>query len=107
MLGAMFGNESAVIASVLQTFVTGTSGNLAALAQALAAQDLVTVASLAHAITGACRMSGALALGHTARNIELAAKQGDMAAVQLNIPDLNTQWPLTQAAVDAMAAHPK
>jgi HPt (histidine-containing phosphotransfer) domain-containing protein len=104
VLGAMFGNESAVITSVLQTFETGTRDNLAALAQAVATHDLRTTASLAHKITGACRMSGALALAHAAHNVEKAAQQGDAAAVRQGITGMNAQWPLVQAAMAALTA---
>nr|WP_295778499.1 Hpt domain-containing protein [Rhodoferax sp.] len=102
VLGAMFGNETSVIAGVLQTFMAGTRSNLDELAQAVAAHDCADVASLAHRITGACRMSGALALGEAAGNLEQAAQQGDAAAVQQGTRDLNTQWHLAQAAIGAL-----
>lgn len=103
VLGAMFGSETAVIASVLQTFMTGTRGNLDELAQAFAAQDLVTVVSLAHKITGACRMSGALALGQAARDVEQTAKLGDKTTVEHGLRTLDTQWCLLQAAIAIQA----
>ena len=102
VLGAMFGSETAVIASVLQTFMVGTGDNLGALAQAVAAQDFASVAALAHKITGACRMSGALAMGQAARNVEQAAKREDAAAVQQGHRDLEAQWHLAQAAIGAL-----
>ena len=101
VLGAMFGNETAVIASVLQTFMAGTGSNLNELAQAVAAQDYGSVAALAHKITGACRMSGAWALGQAAYNLEQAAKPGNTAAVAQAVVELNTQWRLLQAAIGA------
>ena len=107
VLGAMFGNESAVIASVLQTFVAGARSNLAELGQAFAAQDLATAAALAHKIAGACHMSGALALGHAARGVEQAAKQGDVTAIQHGLRDLHTQWHLAQVAIGDPAVPPK
>lgn len=99
VLGALFGPEPALIASVLQTFVAGTQANLAELTQAVAAQDLTAVASLAHRIAGAGRMSGALALGDCARSLELAAKRGDAAAVPPGVAELEAQWALAQAAM--------
>jgi HPt (histidine-containing phosphotransfer) domain-containing protein len=102
VLGAMFGDETSVIASVLQTFMAGTRSNLNELAQAVAAQDFANVASLAHKITGACRMSGALALGHAAGKLEQTAQQGDAAKVQQGARDLDTQWHLAQTAIGAL-----
>ncbi len=99
VLGAMFGNAPELIASVLQTFVASTHANLAELAQALSAQNLGAVAALAHKIAGASRMSGAIALGHSARSLEDAAKQGDRAALAHGMTDLEAQWRLVQATI--------
>ena len=98
----MFGSERKVIASVLQTFMTGTRESLAELAQAFAAQDLPVVASLAHRITGASHMSGALALGQAARTVEQAAKQGDITAVEQGMEALNAQFLLLQSAISSL-----
>lgn len=102
VLGAMFGSETAAIASVLQTFMVGTGDSMDELAQAVAVQDFANVAALAHKITGACRMSGALALDQAAHNVEQAAKQGDAAAVQRGHRGLKTQWHLAQATIGAL-----
>lgn len=99
VLGAMFGTETAVIASVLQTFVAGTQSNMDELAQAVSAQDLTHAASVAHKITGACRMSGALALGQAALRLEQAAKQGDVCATKQYLDELKTQWLALQSAI--------
>lgn len=102
VLGAMFGTETTVVASVLQTFMVGTGENLDSLAQAVAGQDFANVAALAHKITGACRMSGALALGQAACKLEQAAKQGDTAAVQQGVRDLDFQWHLALTAIGSL-----
>ncbi len=99
VLGAMFGNDSVVIASVLETFEVSTRDTLAELFLVAATQDMASVAALTHKIAGACRMSGAQALGHTARSTEEAAKRGDFASVQQGLVNLQTQWPLVQAAI--------
>jgi HPt (histidine-containing phosphotransfer) domain-containing protein len=99
VLGAMFGDESAIIASVLQTFVTGTRASLSELTQAANAQDLAAVASLAHKITGASRLSGAMALGQTAHTVEQAAKQQDSALVGQLLATLDTQWRLLESTL--------
>jgi HPt (histidine-containing phosphotransfer) domain-containing protein len=104
VLGAMFGSETTVIASVLQTFMGSAHSHLDEVALAVAAHDMTTVASLAHKITGACRMSGALALGEAARALEQAAKQGDDSAAQHKLVELNTQWVLLQQAIGAQPA---
>ncbi len=102
VLGDLFGHEPTVIASVLQTFVSTTRSSLAELA--LAAQDLEVVAALAHKITGASRLSGILALGHAAHRVELAAKRGDMTAVQNGLTALDVQWRLAETAIATLSA---
>ena len=99
VLDAMFGKEPALVASVLQTYVASNHTNLADLARALAAQDLSAMGAMAHKIAGASRMSGALALGHSARKLELAAKQGNRAALAQGVSDVQAQWALTQTAI--------
>lgn len=100
----MFGNAPELIASVLQTFVASTHANLTELSQALAGQDLSAVAALAHKVAGASRMSGAIALGHSARSLEEAAKQGDKAALTRGMTDLEAQWTLVQATITRQTA---
>lgn len=102
VLGAMFGDETALIASVLQTFTDGTRANLAELTRAIGAQDFSAVAALAHKIAGASRMSGALALGDCARKLELATKRGEVATLAQDFAALEAQWALAQ---DAIARH--
>ena len=101
VLGAMFGDEAAVIASVLQTFMVATGGSLDELTAAIARGDMAAVAGVAHRITGAARMSGAHALGHTARSVEVAAKEGAQTTVEHRLGDLNAQWLLLQAAINS------
>lgn len=99
VLGEMFGSETALIASVLQTFMVGTRSSLTELVQAFADQDLPTVAALAHRITGASRMSGAQALGHAARAVEQAAKQNNLTLVEQGMGVMHAQWTLLQDAI--------
>lgn len=106
VLGAMFGNEPALIASVLQTFVAGTQANLAGLDHALAGQDLSAIAALAHKIAGASRMSGALAMGGCAHRVEQFAKQGDGAALAQELAKLVHLWTQTLTAMAAPTAAP-
>lgn len=99
VLGEMFGNEPALIASVLRTFVSGTAATLSDLRLAAAGQDLAETASLAHKIAGASRLSGASALGDQAHRLEMAAKAGDYGAVTEALQALDAQWPMAQAAI--------
>ena len=91
VLGTMFGQESALISRLLQTFVSSTHASLAQLIQAVATRDLGGIASLAHKMAGASCMSGALALGQCARNQEPAARRGDASAIPQAIADLQAQ----------------
>ena len=95
----MFGNEPALIANVLQTFVSSTRSNLTALFQALVTQDMPAIAELAHKVAGASRMSGALALGDCAHSLEQAAKRGDTTSLTQGAADLDTQWALALADI--------
>jgi two-component system sensor histidine kinase EvgS len=99
VLDAMFGSETALITSVLKTFMGSTRDSLAELSQAFAAQDLTTVASVAHRVSGASRMSGAHALGHAARGVEQAAKLGDVTAAAHGLGILHAQWLLLLVAI--------
>ncbi|QTN27896.1 Hpt domain-containing protein [Rhodoferax sp. AJA081-3] len=105
VLGAMFGDETALIASVLQTFKAGTRANLADLALAIDAQDFDAVAALAHKMAGASRMSGALALGDSARKLELATKRGEVATLAQDFAALEAQWALAQDAIAKLPGH--
>lgn len=102
VLGAMFGDDSAVIASVLETFLVSTAENLPTLAVAAATKNFDSIAALAHKIAGACRMSGAQALGHTVHSVEEAAKRGDAASVLQGMANLHTQWTQLQAVIDTL-----
>lgn len=107
VLGALFDHEAQVIAMVLQTFVSSTNASLAELAVALAApEDLPSVASLAHKVMGAGRLSGAPALAELAHRLELAARQEDRAALRDGLQDLDAQWSLVRAAIAALPREP-
>ena len=99
VLEAMFGNDPQVIASVLETFVNSTRANLADLDLAVEAHDLASMAASAHKMVGACQMSGAKAMGHTACALEQAAKRNDMAALLHAKCSLHTQWILLQTTI--------
>lgn len=99
VLKAMFSNDTAVVSSVLGTFLNSTRSSLAELEVAAAAQNWVSVGALAHKLMGACQMSGAQALGNTALAIEDAAKRNDTAALLQSMGKLQTQWTQLQATI--------
>ena len=99
VLEAMFGNAPGVISSVLATFVHSSRANLAELDRAAAAQDWASVAALAHKMAGACQMSGAPAMGHTALALEAAALGTDTAALLQGLACLRTQWAQVETAI--------
>lgn len=99
----MFGDESALIANVLQTFANSTRSSLVEMDRAVKAQDVPAIAALAHRITGACRLSGAMALGDAAYRVELAAKQDRQDGMLQAHAALEPQWQLLQAALQAQA----
>ena len=99
VLQAMFGNDAAVVTSVLQTFLASMRDNLSELEKAGARQDLTSIAALAHKIAGACQMSGAQDLGHTTLALEGDAKLGNTAAVIHALSKMQTGWSQLQEAV--------
>lgn len=102
VLGALFDHDTQVIASVLTTFATATALTLAEMQAAMAAQDLGALGALAHKITGASRLSGAYALGHCARALETATRQGDARAIANALNAVQAQWPLVLAAIEPL-----
>ncbi len=104
VLGAMFNDDAGLIAALLQTFVASTSTSLVEISRAIAAQDLSTVAALAHRVAGASRLSGAQTFGDMAANLESAAKRDDLHAVQAALPDLADLWHRVQQAMGPQPA---
>lgn len=103
VLGEMFDHEPLVIAAVLRTFVSSTQASLADIELALQGRDLPAVASLAHKVKGASRMSGALSLGHCAANLEQAAATGEQPLADAAAQRLLRHWPAVQRAVSAVS----
>src|SRR4051794_15670857 len=61
---------------LLAEFLGGTSGTLAALAEAVAARDLHQVRHAAHSLKGGCWTVGARAMGAACEELELDARAG-------------------------------
>ena len=74
VLGALFDQDPVVIAAVLQTFHDSMQGQLQRMQDAVARRDAPLLADVAHRITGAARMSGAVALAQLSGQLEHAAK---------------------------------
>lgn len=103
VLGDMFNHEAAIMASVLQTFLASMAASLAEIQSAMAGQELQAVGLVAHRIKGACRMSGALAMGDAALALETTAKVGPPQAVQQALQGLDLQWHALCATLDHAA----
>jgi len=92
VLGDMFNHEVALMTSVLQTFLASMAASLAEIERAMAGPDLHTVGLVAHRVKGACRMSGAQAMGDAAQTLETLAQAGSMHATQQALERLQLQW---------------
>jgi signal transduction histidine kinase/CheY-like chemotaxis protein len=74
--------DEEVRAATLQLFLQSLTVDLAALADAMQAEDLSAVALIAHRIKGAARMVGALALAAASEAVEAGARAADLAAAR-------------------------
>ncbi len=101
VLADMFGQDTAVIAEVLQTFQASMATSMDDLRGAIAGRDLAAAAGLAHRVKGAARMSGALALAQAALYLEESARQGDWQAAQMAALVVERQWQLVGRALSA------
>jgi len=99
VLGDMFNHEAAIMASVLQTFLASMAASLAEIERAMAGSDLHTVGLVAHRVKGACRMSGALAMGDAAQALETISQAGSTHAAQQALEHLQLQWRALSAAL--------
>jgi HPt (histidine-containing phosphotransfer) domain-containing protein len=92
VLGDMFNHEAAIMASVLQTFLASMAASLAEIEPAMAGSDLHTVGLVAHRVKGACRMSGAQAMGDAAQALETLAQAGSTHAARQALERVQLQW---------------
>ncbi len=103
-LAEMFGAGSEVIASLLLTYRSSTQSCLAEMDQALAAQQLLLLAQLAHRIKGSSRMSGALALAEVAQALERAARAGDWEHSRSHVAELQQHGELLEQYLQQRAS---
>ena len=99
VLGDMFNHEAAIMASVLQTFLASMAASLAEIERAMAGSDLHTVGLVAHRVKGACRMSGAQAMGDAAQKLETLAQAGSTHATQQALEGVQRQWRTLRATL--------
>jgi HPt (histidine-containing phosphotransfer) domain-containing protein len=92
VLHAFLGEDKRVIASVLQTFLSSMTESMLALHAALAQDDLLTVATLAHRTKGAAFMSGAFAMAQQAQRLEQMARCADLIASGAATVLLEDSW---------------
>lgn len=108
----MFGQEAAVIAAVLATFLDSMRSNLHDLDAAVHSSGFEAIAKVAHRVKGAANMSGALGMALAAVHLEQAARDGDARACQFAGVELDRQWKILQtdtalqAAMDGSLATP-
>lgn len=100
ILGELFNHDQTAIATVLKTFITSITESVSALVQADGLGDLATTGRFAHKIKGTSRLSGALAMGDIAAELETQARQGNAAAAHALVSQLETQWLLVQAIIN-------
>jgi len=79
------------IADMVEVFLEDTSTNIAGLQQALGEGDGARLQALAHELKGSCRNLGVHAMGQTARELETAAREGDLVGAQQLVERLPRQ----------------
>ena len=85
-LGEMLGPR---LDTVIETFITNLTGQLADIRAPLTSGDHVAVRAAAHRLKGAAGSVGALALADAAARLEAAATAEDLAAMQTSAAPLD------------------
>lgn len=97
VLADMFGDDKAIVVAVLKTFIDSMTASLTELHAALGHNDEVTLVGLGHKISGAARMSGAIALAEAAVELERAARAGGDVQLRGAASQLKSQWALLRS----------
>ena len=92
VLGALFGNDAAVIAALERTFEDSVRAALAEAEAAAQAQQADALRAIAHRIKGAARMSGALALGQAAEVLERQPVSAGPVELIQALAAVQTEW---------------
>jgi len=88
--------DTKLVASVIEMFVQSMPARIAAVEKHLAAKAVAAVHAEAHAIKGSALNAGFTALSATAREMEHAAKTGDLELVQELVDELKRQFVLAE-----------
>jgi HPt (histidine-containing phosphotransfer) domain-containing protein len=78
-LGELVGENPAMHRRLLSKFLLKATDQITAIEQAAKAQDITTIADLAHTLKSAARTVGALSLGELCQTIETKGRTGDPA----------------------------
>lgn len=97
-------DDGAVPANLAALFATTTATQLDDLREAVASDQLAVVAKLAHTVAGSASVLGALRVLEVSRRVELAAGEGDDAAVAALVLQLATEVEAASAAMLAASA---
>ena len=87
-----------MVEPILEAFWESNDELADALGRALSAADADAIGKAAHALKGSASNLGATQLSETAREIELAGKQGDLAAARTSYDRLPVDIEVTKAA---------
>ncbi|MBK1721781.1 hybrid sensor histidine kinase/response regulator [Thiocystis violacea] len=93
--------DRAIVQTILHAFLGDLPGQLARLEQALAADDLATVAAQAHRIAGAAVNIGATPFGDLALAVEQAARREEPDLLAALTPRLASELARLRAAIEA------
>jgi HPt (histidine-containing phosphotransfer) domain-containing protein len=87
---------------VVESFLEQGKKNLAALREALASGDGAAFAAAAHALAGSSGILGAAGLAAGCAELEVLARQGDMAACGARLEPVEQAW---RQVVDRIHQH--
>lgn len=104
MLLENLGGDEALVAEILRIYVATAPGYMASLRAAIAAADAPAARSAAHSLKGASANAGARLLSATAKQAELAAGGGDLAAAAALLPAVEEHWRAFLRAADLPGA---
>ena len=92
MLLENLGGDEALAAEILRIYVATAPRYMASLRAAIATADAPAARSAAHSLKGASANAGARLLSATAKQAELAAGSGDVAAAAALLPAVEEHW---------------
>ena len=100
----MMGNKK-LARFAIDGFVKNTPSILQDLSKSLAEEDEVATQRHAHSIKGSSSMVGAIAICTLSEEMEAAARDGDLLAVQKKLPKLKQEFERFKETVDSFSFH--